>query len=288
MVERCLEKAGVGSSILSPGTIFIQEETPIRADTYNKVHWILRVSAAFCFIGHGAFGVITKVEWLRYFFLGKIPPTSAYDLMPIIGIIDILMGITMLAYPCAGVLIWMSFWALFTALLRPLAGQGGWEAMERAGNYGVPVALLVWSGWSENALRLFQKIKIAPVPAHTAELVKTILTVTTALLLVGHGGCMAVLKKDLFVYQLMEIGIQASKSQLMWVGLAEIVMGVAVFLWRSPKLLLFIVAWKVVTELGFPLSGAPVWEFIERFGSYGAPLALYFLLKDEGGVHERR
>ena len=33
----------------------------------GTVHWILRVGAAGCFVGHGAFGIITKSDWLRYF-----------------------------------------------------------------------------------------------------------------------------------------------------------------------------------------------------------------------------
>ncbi len=42
-------------------------------------------------------------------------------------------------------------------------------------------------------------------------------------------------------------------------------------------LLLFVFAWKLGTEALRPLAGEPVWEFIERGGSYGAPLALAWL-----------
>jgi hypothetical protein len=33
-------------------------------------------------------------------------------------------------------------------------------------------------------------------------------------------------------------------------------------------------AWKLGSELLFPLTGDYVWEFVERAGSYGAPLGL--------------
>jgi hypothetical protein len=41
--------------------------------------------------------------------------------------------------------------------------------------------------------------------------------------------------------------------------------------------LLFVFAWKLATEAFRPLAGEPIWEFIERGGSYGAPLALAWL-----------
>jgi hypothetical protein len=37
-----------------------------------------------------------------------------------------------------------------------------------------------------------------------------------------------------------------------------------------------VVAWKLGTELRLP-AGEPIWEFVERGGSYGAPLALFFI-----------
>jgi hypothetical protein len=40
---------------------------------------------------------------------------------------------------------------------------------------------------------------------------------------------------------------------------------------------LFVFAWKLGTEALRPLAGEPIWEFIERGGSYGAPLALAWI-----------
>jgi len=37
------------------------------------LHWILRVAVAGCFIGHGAFGLITKAAWVPYFAIFGIP-----------------------------------------------------------------------------------------------------------------------------------------------------------------------------------------------------------------------
>ncbi len=33
----------------------------------QKIHYTLRVAAAMCFIGHGAFGIITKADLVQLF-----------------------------------------------------------------------------------------------------------------------------------------------------------------------------------------------------------------------------
>lgn len=37
---------------------------------------------------------------------------------------------------------------------------------------------------------------------------------------------------------------------------------------------LLVFVWKVGTECLRPLAGEPIWQFVERSGSYAAPLAL--------------
>ena len=101
-----------------------------------------------CFIGHGAFGIITKPGWVPFFHALGISEPVSYRLMPIIGANDIFMATFVLLSPCRIALAWMTVWAVFTSYLRPLAEQGYWELIERAGNYGIPLAFLVMSGWS--------------------------------------------------------------------------------------------------------------------------------------------
>jgi hypothetical protein len=56
-----------------------------------------------------------------------------------------------------------------------------------------------------------------------------------------------------------------------------VALGALLLAWPAYWLLLFVFVWKVGTEALRPLAGEPIWEFIERGGSYGAPLALAWL-----------
>ena len=45
------------------------EARPAAPSAAARAYWALRVGAALCFIGHGAFGIITKQAWLPFFAL---------------------------------------------------------------------------------------------------------------------------------------------------------------------------------------------------------------------------
>jgi len=176
----------------SPGRI---SEWGLPPDTV-ALHWILRVAVAACFIGHGAFGIITKAAWLPYFAIFGIPEAWAWRLMPMVGIVDITVGVLTLFQPVRAVVLYMAFWGFQTACLRPLAGQGVWELFERAGNYGVPLALLCLLGTGRSLADWFSA---RPAPALTVARASTIgwiLRVTTGLLLIGHGGFDFAMHKD--------------------------------------------------------------------------------------------
>jgi hypothetical protein len=238
----------------------------------RRVYWCLRIGASACFIGHGAFGVITKSAWLPYFAVVGIPPDLAYALMPVVGTIDIVMGIAVLLSPRPIVLLYMSVWALWTALLRPLAGETVFETMERAGNYGVPLALLLVVGWPRNWRALFRE---SDGPRADPATIARVLQWTTASLLFAHGALAAITRKPLFATHYAALGIPAAIAPA--IGYAEMIVAVLVTVVPSPGLLIAIAVWKIATEALFPISGSPIWEFIERGGSYAAPLALALL-----------
>jgi hypothetical protein len=236
-------------------------------------YWALRLGAATCFIGHGAFGVITKEAWVPYFGFVGIPADLAFRLMPVVGTVDIAVGIAVLTSPRPIVLAYMVGWALWTALLRPLTGESAFESLERAGNYGVPLAFLLLTGIPKTWRDWFRPSP-SPSPAALALVIRALL-VTTALLLFGHGG-LAAQGKPLLASHAAIAGF--SPAALSLVGFAEMSAALLLLVSPSTTLLLGIAAWKLSTEALFPISGAPVWEFIERAGSYAAPIALALLL----------
>jgi hypothetical protein len=62
----------------------------------------------------------------------------------------------------------------------------------------------------------------------------------------------------------------------------EIVLAIAVLIAPFTSLLLGICLWKLATETLFMTSGSLPFEWIERAGSYTAPLALYALIERRG------
>ena len=244
-------------------------------------YWVLRLGAALCFIGHGAFGFITKAAWIPYFGVVGIPEPLAWRLMPVVGTVDLLAGMAVLFAPRGLPLVYMTVWALWTALLRPLSGESLFETLERAGNYGVPLALLMFTMVPRSLSTLVVRLD-KPSVAHSAfERTRQALKWTTVLLLIGHGA-MGVAGKALLTTHYTAIGLPESTTVL--VGWFEIVLAAIVAVRPMAGLLVFVAAWKLATEFLFVTAGAPIWEFVERAGSYAAPLALAILTKHRTGL----
>ncbi|MEO7964559.1 MAG: hypothetical protein ABIT38_11715 [Gemmatimonadaceae bacterium] len=154
--------------------------------------------------------------------------------------------------------------------------------MERAGNYGVPFALLLITTSRRSVRGLVGLVGLVarrdgPSPneeqlARAGETLKW----TTALLLFGHGALGAVTGTPLLAHNYAAVGLPESTA--MAIGWFEMALAGAV-VWRPALgLLLFVAAWKIVTESLFIAAGAPIWESVERAGSFAAPLALAILM----------
>ena len=79
--------------------------------------------------------------------------------MPLTGAVDIALGLFVLLRPTRAALLYMAFWGLYTATLRPLTGEGGWELVERAYNFGGPLALLLLHGWGATRAQWLDRIR---------------------------------------------------------------------------------------------------------------------------------
>jgi uncharacterized membrane protein YphA (DoxX/SURF4 family) len=117
----------------------------------KALQWTLRIACAAEFVGHGAFGVITKAAWLPYFGVVGIPPELAWKLMPMIGAVDITLGLLVgFVRPARAILLYMAIWGLLTATIRPLSGEPIWEFVERVPNWAIPLAYLCIRGFGRS------------------------------------------------------------------------------------------------------------------------------------------
>ncbi len=248
------------------------------ATASRGVHWILRASVSTCFVGHGMFGIRQKAEWLVFFEPFGLPQSLAWALMPVIGLVDIALGSLALLRPTRALYMYTASWGIFTALLRPLVGMSFFETLERAGNYGPSLALLLGTGAA--ALLARPEIYDLSDPVKYRR-IKRVLVGTVSLLLLGHGA-LAALGKPMLAQHWHAIGLiemdEAGRAFARAMGYGEITAAGLVLLWPTRALCLGILGWKLFTEALFAVAGAPVWEVVERGGSYGAPLALFVVL----------
>ena len=122
------------------------------------IEWVLRVSVAGEFIGHGMFALQQKAGWIKYFEAVGISPDSAMTLMPFIGAMDILLALLVLIKPIRAAILWMAVWGLWTAMIRwPVGPDPIWDFVERWANWGAPLALLFLIGWPKALKEWFKK-----------------------------------------------------------------------------------------------------------------------------------
>ncbi len=236
--------------------------------------WFLRVGVAMEFVGHGAMALFQKPGFADY--LGVVGLREHAPLLrPLVGLHDQLLALIVLFAPVRAVLLWATAWGLWTALLRPLAGEPAWEFFERWCNFGGPLALLLLadtrSWWTP--VRAWRSPPLA---------FATLLRLAVASMLIGHGGLAAIVQKPMFEQQWSAIGVTQMPFGLGAVsvvqGWLELVAGLGVLLVPSVPLLVAIALWKVGTEALAPLTGVPPFhpwfEFIEHGAAYACPLAL--------------
>ena len=97
----------------------------------------------------------------------------------------------------------------------------------------------------------------------------------------GHG-VLALQGKADWIGWFAKFGVSdpgTAATLLTLVGVMDILVALIVLFRPIKPILLWAVFWGFWTALVRPIVGQPIWDFIERFANWGAPLALYFLLK---------
>ena len=115
-----------------------------------------------------------------------------------------------------------------------------------------------------------------------------ILRIAVAGEFIGHGVFALQGKKD-WVGWFAQFGVTDAglAAQLLFIiGLMDILLALLILFRPVRIVLLWMVLWGFWTALIRPLVGMPVWDFIERWANWGAPLALLFLVGWPKSVRE--
>ena len=112
------------------------------------------------------------------------------------------------------------------------------------------------------------------------KLIQWVLRIAVAGEFVGHGVFALQGKKD-WIGWFVKFGVAdtgTATQLLFFIGLVDIALAILVLIKPVRVALLWMVFWGFWTALLRPLVGMPVWDFVERWANWGAPLALLLLL----------
>ena len=82
-----------------------------------------------------------------------------------------------------------------------------------------------------------------------------------------------------WIQQLTGVEPALAGKILLTVGLMDLTVALVVLFKPLKPIILWAAFWGFWTALVRPLVGEPVWDFVERWANWGAPLALYYILK---------
>ena len=113
---------------------------------------------------------------------------------------------------------------------------------------------------------------------NNTKIVEWVLRVAVAGEFIGHGVFALQGKKD-WVGWFANFGVTDAglAAQLLFaVGFMDILFAILILIKPVRVVLLWMVLWGFWTALIRPLVGMPIWDFVERWANWGAPLALLF------------
>ena len=112
------------------------------------------------------------------------------------------------------------------------------------------------------------------------KLIQWVLRIAVAGEFIGHGVFALQGKKD-WIGWFAQFGVSdagLAVKLLFFIGLLDIALAVLILIKPIRIALLWMVFWGFWTALLRPLVGMPIWDFIERWANWGAPLALLLMV----------
>ena len=114
---------------------------------------------------------------------------------------------------------------------------------------------------------------------HNTKLIEWILRIAIAGEFVGHGVFALQWRKSwVDWFSIFGVNDVQTATTLLWlVGSADVLMAVLVLIKPVRLVLLWMAFWGFLTALMRPIAGDSIFEFVERWANWGAPLALLLL-----------
>lgn len=84
-----------------------------------------------------------------------------------------------------------------------------------------------------------------------------------------------------WIEQLLPVSTETAGTLLLLVGVLDLCVAVSVLLRPMSPVLLWAAVWGFWTALLRPIVGESVWDFVERWANWGAPLALWLWLRHQ-------
>jgi hypothetical protein len=124
----------------------------MKINSLETIEYILRLVVFMTFLGHGMVAYFGNAGWLGYLLTAGFSLENANDVLPLIGVLDMVVALIILLKPLKYVVLWAVIWAFSTALIRPLSGESVWAFVERGANWGAPFALFLLLQYQKNTI----------------------------------------------------------------------------------------------------------------------------------------
>jgi hypothetical protein len=82
-----------------------------------------------------------------------------------------------------------------------------------------------------------------------------------------------------WIEQILKVEPATAAIILSIIGGIDVLLAILIMIRPVRPIILWMAIWGFLTAILRPIVGESIWDFIERFANWGAPLALYFLLK---------
>lgn len=110
------------------------------------------------------------------------------------------------------------------------------------------------------------------------QLIKQLLRIGISATFIGHGMFAYYIKESWTLY-LMTVGFSKETAIFLmpWIGILDFSVALIILLYPLRIVVFWAFIWTLATALIRPISGEPIWDFVERASNWTVPLVLLIL-----------